>query len=96
MPVSAMRSSFSSVSASTSILTMYTFTNIADVNDDGIACVFPFLYKGIPYYTCIYHDHDQPWCGTNATIDADDGGGWIECGEIIYCCLTCYQLSQSY
>lgn len=53
---------------------------LTGVNEDGKACVFPFLYEGIRYYTCIDHDHNVPWCGTSTTEDADTGH-WIDCGK---------------
>ena len=42
-------------------------------NSHGSACVFPFIYKGVKYTSCI--DHDQPyhqfWCATTSNYDVD-------------------------
>ena len=35
---------------------------------DGQDCIFPFIYKGRSYDTCITLDSDEPWCST--AVDA--------------------------
>ena len=35
---------------------------------DGQDCIFPFIYKGRSYDTCITLDSEEPWCST--AVDA--------------------------
>ena len=46
-------------------------------NSDGSACMFPFIYEGVEYTTCIDLNHDKPWCST--TESYDDFKRWGEC-----------------
>ncbi len=50
--------------------------------DEGILCIFPYIYKGLMYYGCTDIDADGHWCSTgnyaNGTNIEDD---WGYCGE---------------
>ena len=39
--------------------------------------MFPFIYEGVEYTTCIDLNHDKPWCST--TESYDDFKRWGEC-----------------
>lgn len=43
---------------------------------DGRCCVFPFMYKGIIYYSCTSVDHDRLWCSLDAFSNQ-----WANCGK---------------
>ncbi|XP_078504411.1 fucolectin-1-like, partial [Lissotriton helveticus] len=40
-------------------------------------CLFPFIYKGVSYKSCITKDRSAMWCATTSNYDSDRR--WIEC-----------------
>ncbi|KAL9989138.1 hypothetical protein ACROYT_G003654 [Oculina patagonica] len=43
----------------------------------GRCCVFPFVYEGESYDSCIGNNHNMPWCSLDAVYD----GNWANCGD---------------
>ncbi|XP_060137179.1 epididymal sperm-binding protein 1-like [Zootoca vivipara] len=50
-------------------------------NDGGRPCVFPFVYKGNTYNTCINKSSSRYWCATTGNYDKD--GKWSRCADTI-------------
>ncbi|XP_039605446.1 epididymal sperm-binding protein 1-like isoform X2 [Polypterus senegalus] len=40
-------------------------------NSNGAACVFPFIYEGQSYSSCIKKNSDKLWCATTGNYDKD-------------------------
>ncbi|XP_060137543.1 epididymal sperm-binding protein 1-like [Zootoca vivipara] len=48
-------------------------------NDIGRPCVFPFVYEGQTFNTCINKDSGDYWCATTRNYDKD--GKWSLCAD---------------
>nr|XP_034991092.1 uncharacterized protein LOC118094646 [Zootoca vivipara] len=51
-------------------------------NDGGRPCVFPFVYKGQTFNTCINKGAKDYWCATTRNYDKD--GKWSWCADTKY------------
>merc|ERR1711884_695587 len=54
--------------------------------EDGKDCVFPFIYKGELYNSCVRTGHGRKWCSTSKDPSGKHiSGAWGNCG---YCSPT--------
>ena len=45
-------------------------------NGSDATCVFPFIYRGIPRYSCIIQDRNASWCAVTNNYDRDARWGF--------------------
>ena len=47
--------------------------------EEGLSCVFPFIYEGVTYNSCTKEGEDYHWCATSVNEDLTyDGFGFCE------------------
>uniref|UniRef100_A0AAY4A8L1 Fibronectin type-II domain-containing protein n=1 Tax=Denticeps clupeoides TaxID=299321 RepID=A0AAY4A8L1_9TELE len=72
------------LSGSNAVLLLMSSDNVTvNGNARGAACVFPFLYRGTPTYSCTAVNYDKLWCSTTPNYDQDRL--WGEC--LSYACV---------
>ena len=59
------------------IFNLFHFADCTVKTKDNECCVFPFMFKGERYFTCISYSFGRKWCAT--TPDYDKDAKWGKC-----------------
>lgn len=45
-------------------------------NADGACCTFPYIYKGVAYWTCTNKNASKEWCSVTEVFEIDRKWGY--------------------